>query len=118
MPFSHWLTKFLGVILGLGRNHFMRLLFLIFIFPVLAFAQDAIPAPDLADKIMSWVGFIPLDGGVVGGIAIVVELLLRLVKSDRPRSIIHLVSRVMQAIAALIGRAGDLLDKVLPQKLK
>lgn len=43
--------------------------------------------------------------------AILIESLFRLIPSEKPLSILHLVASVMKG-------AGDFLDKVLPQNLK
>jgi len=56
--------------------------------------------------------------GQAGIIAIVLESALRLVKSEKPLSIAHLVADSLHKIADLCAGLANLLDKVLPQKLK
>lgn len=97
---------------------YLLTLFTMFFFSAVALAQEVAPEPDLADKIMGWLDFIPMDGAIVGGVAVVLELVLRLFKSDKPQSIMYMVARILSAVGALISRAGEFLDKVLPQRTK
>ncbi len=55
--------------------------------------------------------------GSAAAAAVIVEFVLRLVKSDKPLSILHLVAAGAHVGASVIGAAADLLDKVLPQNL-
>lgn len=59
---------------------------------------------------------------ILGGVAVVVELVLRLVKSDKPLGIIHSasaivrkVAKMVELVAAVIQKVADVTDKVLPQ---
>lgn len=61
---------------------------------------------------------------IFAGVAMVVEFLLRMVKSDKPLGLIHTVSGVIVKVAAMLALAGqavgklaELTDKVLPQKI-
>jgi len=56
--------------------------------------------------------------GQAGIIAIVLDTLLRLIKSEKPLSIAHLIAGSLHKIADLCAGLANLLDKVLPQKLK
>lgn len=49
--------------------------------------------------------------------AMAVEFILRMVKSEKPLSIIYAVAGGFKAVAAVIGAVGVFLDKVLPQRL-
>lgn len=51
-------------------------------------------------------------------IAMVVEFILRLIPSEKPLSIAHLVGDFAKKIGNVLLMFGDLLDKILPQKLK
>lgn len=95
---------------------YLLTLFTMFLFSSTAFAQES--APDFADKIMGWLSYIPMEGAVISGAAVVIELVLRLFKSEKPLSIIYMVAKVMLAVGSLISRAGEFLDKVLPQRTK
>lgn len=61
---------------------------------------------------------------ILGGVAVVLELILRLVKSEKPLGIIHSISAIIRKIsqligllASVVGKLADLTDKVLPQKV-
>jgi hypothetical protein len=55
--------------------------------------------------------------GMVATLAIVVEFVLRLVPSEKPRSIAYAVGGFVKVIGAVFTKLGELLDKILPQKL-
>lgn len=57
-------------------------------------------------------------GGLLTMIAIVVELALRFVKSSKPLSILYAVSAALKVIASIVSKAAELLDKILPQRIK
>ena len=59
---------------------------------------------------------------ILGGVAIVLELVLRLVKSEKPLGIIHSISGILKKVSQLVSlvasavaKMADLTDKVLPQ---
>lgn len=56
--------------------------------------------------------------GQAGIIAIVLESALRLIKSEKPLSIAHLIAEGLHKIGDISAGLANLLDKVLPQKLK
>jgi len=58
------------------------------------------------------------DAAIVTGAAILIELVFRLVKSKKPLSIAHGVAAGARKVSDLCSKLADLLDKVLPQKLK
>jgi len=70
---------------------------------------------ELLDKVLAQ---LELSAGTISLIAVVVEFALRLVKSEKPLSILHLVARVMMKLGAVVAKVGDMLDKVLPQRLE
>lgn len=51
-------------------------------------------------------------------LAMAVEMALRLIKSEKPMSILLAVSAVVHKIADICAGVAGLLDKVIPQKLK
>lgn len=56
--------------------------------------------------------------GGIGMVAGVIELVLRLIPSTKPLSILYLVDDGLSAVGGLFSKAGALLDKVLPQRIK
>jgi len=50
--------------------------------------------------------------------AVVVEFILRLVPSTKPLSILHVIADGIRVVGQIATKAADLLDKVLPQRLK
>ena len=52
-----------------------------------------------------------------GVVAVVLEIVLRLIPSKAPLSILHVAAVVLKKVGAICLAAGGLLDKVLPQKL-
>jgi hypothetical protein len=58
-----------------------------------------------------------MSGGVFVTIAMLLEMALRMLKTDKPMGIIHGISGFLKAISGLFGKVAELLDKVLPQKL-
>ena len=56
--------------------------------------------------------------GASATIAIVLEFTFRLIKTDKPLSILHLIGSIAKKLADGFKLLGDFLDKVLPQKLK
>ena len=56
--------------------------------------------------------------GQAGILAIALEMGLRLVKSEKPLSIAHLIAASLHKIADLSAGLANLLDQILPQNLK
>jgi len=79
-----------------------------------AVAQEA-PALGWVDKVLA---LIPVDGAVVATIAMVLEFGLRLIKTEKPKSMIYLVADAIKGVALILAKVGLLLDKVLPQRVK
>lgn len=55
--------------------------------------------------------------GASVAIALVLEFVLRLIKSEKPLGILRMIAAAGHLLAKVIEAAADLLDKVLPQKL-
>lgn len=53
-----------------------------------------------------------------GTIAIIVEFALRMIKSSKPLSLLYVVVDSLSAVAKLLDKAAQFLDKILPQRLK
>lgn len=53
----------------------------------------------------------------VGMISMVLEFIFRLIKSDKPKSIVWVVRDFIDGIGRALGKIAELLDKVLPQRL-
>ena len=70
---------------------------------------------EVLNSIMS---FLVGHEGMVATLAVVVEFVLRLVPSEKPKSIIYLVAGVIKSVGAILVKIGEMLDRVLPQKLK
>lgn len=51
-------------------------------------------------------------------VAVAVELSLRLIKSEKPRSILYYVADGLKLCGNIFTKAGLILDKVLPQRMK
>jgi chromate transport protein ChrA len=59
-----------------------------------------------------------MSGTAFAAIAMILEMALRLTKSEKPIGIIHMISGFLKAVAGLFSKVAELLDKVLPQNLK
>ena len=55
--------------------------------------------------------------GATGSIALVLEFVLRMVPSEKPLSVAHLVAAGCHKLGELMSAVATWLDKVLPQKL-
>lgn len=58
------------------------------------------------------------SGQLVMSVMIALEFAFRMVKSDKPLSIMYLVSDGLKKVGELCQKLGQLLDKILPQRLK
>lgn len=71
---------------------------------------------------MEWINkaldFLASAEGASVTIALVVEFVLRFVKSEKPLSVLYLVASSLKGLGNLFEAAGHFLDKILPQKLK
>ena len=97
-------------------------------FSFCVFAQEAANAiiPAKLNGILDQIANnIPSSGTTIMIIAAVLEGILRLWKSDKPLSILHVVASSLRMIIAIgnkiiniVTKIADLLDKVLPQRIK
>lgn len=56
--------------------------------------------------------------GQAGIIAVVLEAALRLIPSEKPLSIGHVIAAALHKVADISAGLANLLDKVLPQNIK
>lgn len=54
---------------------------------------------------------------VIAVLVFIVEMLMRMIKTQKPWSILHAVKRIMRAVSQALGVMADVLDKILPQKI-
>lgn len=54
---------------------------------------------------------------VLGGAGLIVEAILRMIPSQKPLSILYMVADSAKALGDFLGKAGDALNHVLPQKI-
>lgn len=87
-------------------------LFIILAIPTFAFGDEA-GIPLLEDII----NLIPKGGTAIVVIAGILEFGLRLIKSEKPMSILLIVSGAVSQLSRLFAKLSELLDLVLPQRL-
>ncbi len=80
-----------------------------------AFAQVEVPGEGIFEAILK---FLSSAMGQSAVVAMILEFVLRLVKSEKPLSILYIIAAVVKKIGDIFVKLGQLLDKVLPQKLK
>lgn len=83
--------------------------------PLTLLAQDAAPAVSFIQKIIA---IIPQGGSAILICAALVEAVLRLVKTEKPKSILLVISAVCDSLALLFKAFSDFLNRVIPQNLK
>lgn len=54
---------------------------------------------------------------VISVAMVVLEMIMRLVPSQQPLSVLHVVASVMHIVGKVIGALADFLDKILPQNV-
>lgn len=54
----------------------------------------------------------------IASVAVALEFALRLIPSSKPLSVLHVVGGAVRVMGSLFVKVADLLDKILPQKLK
>lgn len=59
-----------------------------------------------------------VDAGYVASITVALEFILRLIKSEKPLSILYIIAAVIKKLAEILLKISLLLDKVLPQRVK
>jgi len=59
-----------------------------------------------------------LNGPTLAGIAIALEFVLRLLPTEKPKSILLLVSGICKAVGSAFSLVSSIIDRVVPQRLK
>ncbi len=59
-----------------------------------------------------------LSGPVLAGAAVALEFILRFIPSAKPLGIAQAIGGALKGLGVLFSKAGEILDKVLPQKIK
>jgi hypothetical protein len=70
---------------------------------------------EFLDKVIAFFGTLEGQSVVV---AMALEFVFRLVKTEKPKSIAYFVADLCKKAGAAFGKAGEFLDKVLPQRVK
>jgi hypothetical protein len=70
---------------------------------------------EFLDKVISFVGSIE---GMTATVAVILEFVLRLFKSEKPLGILHFAAALVGKFAVLLTKIAQLSDKVLPQKIE
>jgi len=86
-----------------------KLLLVVLLFPVVVFAQDTVPAPDIFAKIMA--GLTSVEGLAAMG-AVALELLLQVIKTDKPKSLLLGLAVILEKTAMVLSKAGSILQRV------
>jgi len=60
--------------------------------------------------------FLNSGAGITVG-ALVVEMSMRLIKTDKPMSILHAAGAILKQVSKVSQAVADFLDKILPQRL-
>lgn len=68
----------------------------------------------LLEKLAAVLGSV--DGSLLAGLAIVAEIVLRAIPSDKPRGLIVLAGDALGKLGALLVLVDQTIDKVVPQK--
>lgn len=105
-------------------------LWIILALPLVALGDEA-PAQSLSfiEQAVNWlnhvVGGIPQAGAALAGIGVVVEMLFRFIKSEKPKSVLYGVARTFELLAQFFvvlaegfRKLAVLMNKILPQRLK
>ena len=85
--------------------------------PVLALAQETAKDP-IVEKVSQIVDKIPTEGVVIVVLTGVLDFVFRMIKTEKPKSIVYLIADMFKLIGKGLAKIGELMDKVLPQRLK
>jgi hypothetical protein len=59
-----------------------------------------------------------VNAPILATAAVVIELMLRFIPSQKPLGILHMVGGAFNLVGAIFMKVGALFDKVLPQNIK
>lgn len=68
---------------------------------------------EVLDQVLAWLGAV--NPVLLGSIAVALEFILRVIPSQKPLSIAHLVAKGARSLGLVFTKVADILDKVLPQ---
>lgn len=72
---------------------------------------------EFLNGIMSWLeGFTSTQVYIMAITAL--EFIMRFVKTDKPQSVLHAVAMFLSKMGDVMKKVADILDKLLPQRLK
>jgi len=71
---------------------------------------------EFLDKALEFLASV--SGPSIATVAIVLEFAFRLVKTEKPRSILIMAADIMGAAGKVLSKASEILGKVIPQRLK
>lgn len=80
-----------------------------------AYAQEDLPGQGFLDQVMKW---LTSAHGASTTVAVIVELLFRVIPSKKPLSILRMVAGLAKLVGEILIKFSDLSDKVLPQKIE
>lgn len=92
----------------------------LFLIPICGYAEDAVPSglEGVLAALSAFVKQIPGEGwGAAVIVGLVLETILRLFKSERPRSILIAVANLLMLVSEICRKASVLLNKVIPQRV-
>ncbi len=96
-----------------------RLFLILIIVPMTVFAQSDPPmGQSLFEKLAAFFDAIPMNGTIIIAITAILEVILRLTKSEKPRSILKFIETLLAILASGLQKLSDLLGKVVPDRLK
>lgn len=86
--------------------------------PLMGIAQEVVPVvePSWLDKAYDWV--IGIDSSILMGGAVAVEFIFRFIKTEKPKSFLYMLADGISKVGAILTKSGEMLDKVLPQRVK
>jgi DNA-binding HxlR family transcriptional regulator len=58
------------------------------------------------------------SGQLIMSVMIALEFAFRMIKSEKPLSIMYIVADGLKKVGELCSKLGSILDKILPQRLK
>lgn len=94
------------------------LLLVLVMLPALCLGETAAPAAayPILEKAREW-----LDAAGMGTVFLVLSFIvesgLRLIKSEKPRSIMLYVAGLLKVLADVLGKLAGLLDRLIPQRI-
>lgn len=69
------------------------------------------------DAILAWLDSVNVPA-VWAGVAVVFELVGRVLKTDKPMSLLRLAGRFLQKLSDILEKVAQLIDKAVPDKTK